>query len=291
MAVVVLATSTTSAGGGARAGASAEAAPSAEGCARSYERAQEQRGRGLLTEARQQLMICAQTGCPGFVVQDCRRWLDEVESGLPSVVFAVRQGGRDLDAVSVQRDGVLLTARLDGRAITMDPGKYRFTFVIAGTPVRTVEALIVEGKKNRLIEIDLPPPAPPPPAVALAPVRPPRPAASLAGRAPEVKRQSRRLPLGFAAVGAAGIAGFAGFGWSGLRDERRMRDECAPACSGKQVQAVRRKYLLADVGLGLGLGSLAVAAYLHSRPAPAGKTEVGLNLGEHEGWLQVARRF
>lgn len=282
-------------------GAAALPAPAAwaddEACAAAYERAQEQRRLGRLIRAREQLLVCSQPRCPGFVVDDCRRWFGEVDEALPTVAFAVRQGGRDLEAVRVYRDGVLLARRLDGRALPVDPGKHTFTIEVPGVERRTVEALIVEGKKNRLIELELPAAAP----VAMAKARPaPSPPASngsplLSTRTTHARprRAPSALTWGLAAGGAAGVAGFAGLGLWGLREERRMREECAPACAPSEVSAVRRSYLLADVSLGLGLGSLALATYFYLRgegPSPVdGAT--GLRPGDGLRGLQFARRF
>jgi hypothetical protein len=279
--------------------AQAQTPTSDESCAAAYERAQEHRRLGRLIRAREQLLACSQTSCPGFVVNDCRKWFDEVDTALPTVAFAVRQGGRDLEAVHVYRDGVLLTSRLDGRALPVDPGKHTFTIEVPGTGTRTIEALIVEGKKNRLIEMELAPVATAASSAAAA-----RPVASLSAPAQAPSQVlaradagARRGPTpatwGFAALGAAGVAGFAGFGLAGWREERNMRDRCAPVCSSSEVRGVRRSYLLADVSLGVGLGGLAVAGYLYLRgdPASRGPLAAGLQMGDGGRGFQLCGTF
>jgi hypothetical protein len=245
--------------------AEAPAGSENDGCARSYERAQEDRTAGHLVDARAELLVCAQTTCPEFIMTDCRRWLDEVEYAMPTVVFAVREGKRDLEDVLVTRNGKLIANRLDGRAVAVDPGKQRFVFELKGNRQRTVEALIVEGEKSRVIAVELPPAdepalteyggARPPPALA------PAPPVSVA-------------PLVMAGVGAAGLGTFAGFALAGYRQETSLASRCAPRCTEAEVQSVRRRYLLADIGLGVGVGALAVAGYLYLRdpsrePTPA----------------------
>lgn len=231
----------------------------APGCAEAYERAQEDRRAGRLTRARKELLVCSQASCPGFVVGDCRRWLEEVESGLPSVVLAARQQGRDLEKVSVYVDGVLLQGRLDGRAVAVDPGKHEFTFVVPGSPRKVVEAVIAEGQKHRLIAVDIPPATrPPAPAVMLQKEQGQPPAAPRS-------RFGRLATLSLAVVGAVGVAGFAGFGMAGYGRERDLRQRCSPLCSGAEERSVRRRYLLADVSLGVGVLSLATAGYLYQR--------------------------
>jgi hypothetical protein len=272
-----------------------------ESCAAAYERAQEHRRLGRLIRAREQLLACSQTSCPGFVVNDCRKWFDEVDTALPTVAFAVRQGGRDLEAVRVYRDGVLLTSRLDGRALPVDPGKHTFTIDVPGAGRRTIEALIVEGKKNRLMEVELAS-AVTASSAGARPVTPGPASPEVLARAQVATRPAPSVATwSFAAVGAAGLAGFAGFGLAGWREERNMRDRCAPLCSSSEVNGVRRTYMLADVSLGLGLGSLAVAGYLYLRGVPAtgssgssgssGSMTTGLHLGDGRGGFQLARTF
>jgi hypothetical protein len=247
---------------GARARAPAEGGDS---CAASYERAQEDRSAGHLVEARAELLVCAQTSCPEFIMTDCRRWLDEVEYAMPTVVFAVREGSRDLEDVQVTRNGKLIANRLDGRAVAVDPGKQRFVFELKGNRQRTVDALIVEGEKSRVIAVEVAPADP----VAMLEYGGARPPPALAP-----KRPLSLAPLVLVGVGAAGLGSFAGFALAGYRQENSLSNRCAPRCTDAEVQSVRRKYLLADISLGVGVGALAVAGYLylrdpHREPPPA----------------------
>ena len=196
---------------------------------------------------------------------DCRRWLDEVEYAIPTVVFAVREGLRDLEDVLVTRNGKLIANRLDGRAVAVDPGKQRFVFELKGNRQRTVDALIVEGEKSRVIAVEVSPPD----EVALTEYGGVRPPPALAP-----KRPLSAVPLVFAGVGAVALGSFTGFAVAGWRQETSLADRCAPRCTDAEVQSVRRKYLLADISLGVGVGALAVAGYLYLRdpyqePTPA----------------------
>jgi hypothetical protein len=238
-----------------------------DNCAAAYERAQELRSDGRLRAARSELLTCAQPSCPQFVVRDCRRWLDEVEVSLPTVVFIVRNAGRDIEQVTVYRvvgkseeGDELVATHLDGRAMPMDPGKQTFTFEVAGLPPRRVEVVVAEGQKRRLIEVEMSPVSAPPP------------------------RTLGAWPLVFAGVGAAGLAGFAGFGLAGWHQETRLEERCAPACSDDEVKAVRRRYLIADISLGVGLASLGVASYLYITRGRTG-TEGGKDSSLAVGWM------
>jgi hypothetical protein len=236
----------------------------ADDCAGAYERAQEHKADGRLRAARAELLRCTQSTCAAFIQTDCHRWLDEVDAAMPTVVFSARVDGRDTDQVRVTENKEALALHLDGRAIPFDPGKHVFTFDAADVAAVNVEVLVVEGQKNRVVEVALRSRADMARAPVMAedpwPEHPP-------GEQPFLTRY--RVPLILAGVGAAGFGAFAAFGSSGLDQERKLKRTCAPACDGADVQAVRDKYLLADVGLGIGIASLGAAAYLAVREATA----------------------
>jgi hypothetical protein len=250
-----------------------------EQCATAYEQAQELRRGGGLVEARAQLLTCTSASCPTFITADCRRWLDEVESALPSVVFAARRLGRDLELVQVKADGRLVTERLDGRAVAIDPGKHSFTFTAPGSPEVRVDAIINEGSKHRLITVDIPM-APAPPALRV----------SDADRRREAPTM-RPLTRGLFVVGALGVVGFAGLGLWGLHDERRLRDECAPGCAPTRVDRVHRQYIAADLSLAVGVVALGLGAYFHRWHGTEGPPRFALRLVEGGGTLSVGERF
>jgi hypothetical protein len=265
-------------------------------CAKAYETAQELRADGLLRAARDVLRMCVRQACQPFIRNDCIKWLGEVDLALPSVVFAVRMAGRDLEQVTVSCDEELLVERLDGRAVPLDPGKHSCRFESAGAHPGQIEVLIAEGHKNRVIQVDLQPlaaPAPPPalavatpatlpaaaaaavPAAAPSPDPPtrstvPPPAISkpvlVPGPAPLAMDASRdprkRLTVALAAASVAGVGSFVALGLRGLMHERDLSINCAPACPTRDVRSIRTNYLLADIGLGVGLVSAAAAAYL-----------------------------
>src|SRR5688572_19793106 len=91
----------------------ATARASDDTCAKAYETAQELRADGLLRAARDVLNMCVRPSCPSFIRDDCGKWLQDVESSLPSVAFAVRLQGKDVEAVNVTCDEELITERLD----------------------------------------------------------------------------------------------------------------------------------------------------------------------------------
>ena len=107
-----------------------------------------------LLEAREQLRVCARQECPTFVQKDCAGWLEDVEKRLPSVVLsATDPSGRDLIEVKVTADGRLLTERLDGKSLPMNPGHHSFVFERDGGGSATIDVVLAEGEKDRRVSI------------------------------------------------------------------------------------------------------------------------------------------
>lgn len=228
-----------------------DASASNAACVNAYEQGQVQRQSGRLITARSMLQACARDECPSFIRADCTTWFGEVQSEVPTLVFAARGQGRDLANVRVSVGERVLSARVDGQIVELDPGEYDFEFRAPGMQTLVQHFVIARGERNRLIQVDL---QPVPAAAAAAPAAAPAPA-------PAPERRSLLLPVVFAGIGAVGVAGFLGLGASGLSQENRLESSCAPRCSPEQVSDVHRKYLMADVSLGVGVVSLALGAY------------------------------
>src|SRR5690606_8965123 len=79
---------------------------------------------------------------------------------------------------------------------------------------------------------------------------------------PDPLALARPIPLSslwLAGIGAASLSAFAVLATSAYLDERELRSECGRACDAERVDALRDRYLMADVALGAGVASLAVA--------------------------------
>ena len=114
-------------------------------CAQAYEKAQEEKTAGRLNAAIQHLKSCIDPSCAKFIREDCVRWMDQTESALPTVVFSVREDGKDLTDVEIQCDNKPLTGTLDGKALPVDPGLHDFVFSIQGLAPMGRQVLIREG--------------------------------------------------------------------------------------------------------------------------------------------------
>ena len=201
---------------------------------------------GKLLDARDRYASCATNTCPAEVVEDCMRWLRQVDDALPSVVVAARDPkGRDLTDVTVSIDGKP-SAEMSSRSIRLDPGSHAFVFHENGSPDQQQQVMLREGEKNREVLATfgtLPAPA----AAVGPPATPARPipvAAWVAG-----------------GVGALALVSFGTFGTLGVMD--RSTNHCDSGCPGDQKSAVDSKYMVANVSLGVGVVALAVATVLY----------------------------
>lgn len=103
-----------------------------------------------LLQERTQLLTCAAEHCPADVRRDCVQRMDDVNRAIPSIVFEVKDSaGNDLSDVKVTMDATRVAERLDGTAITLDPGRHKFTFEIPGRPPIDKEYVIVISQKER----------------------------------------------------------------------------------------------------------------------------------------------
>ena len=241
-------------------------------CAQAYEKTQEERTAGRLSAAIEHLKRCIDSTCPKFIREDCLRWMDQTENALPTVVFSVREDGRDLTNVEVHCDGSLLIATLDGKALPVDPGFHTFTFNIQGLAPVGRQLLIREGERNRIINVDfgtsLGSSSPPSPS----PLPSPSSSSGVKTVLPAPPARIGALAYGLVGVGALGIAGFTAFGLIGNSRQGELERSCAPNCRSGQIDGVRTQYLLADTCLGVGLVSLGLATYLfvksHGQSSP-----------------------
>lgn len=103
----------------------------------------------LLAE-RAQLLVCAAATCPAEIRRECLSRVEEVNSHIPTIVFWAKDAsGADLSAVRVTMDGALLTERLEGTALSTDPGEHSFTFETRGLPPVTRSFTILQAQKDR----------------------------------------------------------------------------------------------------------------------------------------------
>jgi hypothetical protein len=279
-------------------GAAQQSAPTKKECASAYEDTQALRRDGRLAEAQKRALACTQDACPDVVKQDCTRWLAEIETNQPTVVFeAFDVSGAETAAVEVSVDGALLKDRLDGKSVAVDPGERVFRYQLtdgSSTPVET-RVVVREGEKNRKLTVRF--------AVAGSAVGAGAGSDGVhAGDDTGAQGGVPTLAWVLGGVGVVGIGAFATFGILGLsekadREAPVAEGGCAPNCSDDDVSSVRTKLVLADVSLGVGVAALGVATYLlltSRKDAPAAsqsalRVQGGPTRGG--GWAAVGARF
>lgn len=253
-------------------GAPAVAQDATNACVESHVSAQRLRRDGKLRAAREQLVACARTSCPQVLVRECAAWLTEVEAAIPSVVFeATDERGRDLVDVRVEVDGQLLLARLGGSAVEMDPGEHRVRWTHPERRVVEQAVVVREGDKGRRISARLEP-------LVAAPAG--------GGTAPAEERPIPVATWVLAGVGVAGLGAFGVLGGIGLSEEGDLDARgCAPNCPTEDVDAVRTKFLVGDIALGVGVAALAGATLFYlTRPAVPAATGARATLRVGVGW-------
>ncbi len=178
-----------------------------QACLNASDKGQRLKADGKLREARVQLQICTNEGCPAIVRRDCSQWLNDTAGLMPSVVFGAKdKAGRDLFEVAVSMDGEVLVKKLDGKAVLVDPGPHTFSFQLAGQPPLVERALVKEGEKARAISVQFAgDPVATKPAPPVGPVTPPPPAADEPPPPPSRAAEHSLIPWVVVGVGAAAV--------------------------------------------------------------------------------------
>jgi hypothetical protein len=242
----------------------ASAAPkkSQQQCIAAAESGQQLRTSGRLHEARKAFGLCTASACPAVIRRDCGRWVDELDTLIPTIsVKLVDAAGAEVAEGRVLMDGEAFPRPADGHAIPIDPGAHRFSWQRDEGSAVEEQFLVREGEHNRVLTLHAP-------VVTLGPPPPP---------ATEGARSPGPLPW---IVGGAGVAlaAVGGIFWAvGLNDRSTLSSTCASShtCAQSDVDASRTKLVVGDVLLGVGLVAVLGGIYLYLRPgadAPATTT-------------------
>lgn len=290
----------------------AEARQARLACTDAFNKAKEAAQDNHLRAANEWFALCAERTCAGSMRKRCAVVHTKIAAMLPSVVPEVTDAtGASISEAEVSMDGEILTSRLDGSAIVIDPGEHKFTFAKDGEVFATRNLSIEKGQRRQIVSATYQPPKPesldpePAPVVERRRERPaPRkvPAAvaiadtesgeAAAGQEQEAApRLVRREPArrasaeaetqtgapwsayALAGVGLLGVGGYATFNLKGSADNDALVAFCKPDCKPESVRHVRNLYLAADVSLGIGIAALAASTYLFFRSNGAEEEE------------------
>lgn len=254
------------------ASAQTSASSDQDSCVSGHEKAQELRLAGRLIESKRALLTCAEEQCPSIVRADCVRWLEDIESAIPTIVIvAVADSGDEID-VSVTIDGNLITRQLNGQPIELDPGVHAMRFERAGSAPQVSKINLGQGEKNRIVRLDFRTKEPAVGAVS----RQAEPGATAPKPAP---RPTPTLTYVLGAVALTATASTAYFGIGALH-ARSDAKSCEPLCRSDVVDDVRHKALYADLSAIIAVVSAAGSLVLYeSRPAIAAQAKPTLPLG------------
>lgn len=259
-------------------------------CGEALENGRRARSEGKLKAASELFSECSKLACGPAVTQECTNHYTALQRALPSVTLIAREGERRLPEARVLDDGQLIAEKLDGRAVSVDPGPHVFEFQIAGKEPVTVHSYLAEGEKGKLVIAQFPEPQLPavveaqpapvasaPPLTPLPPSPPPR----------------RTIPVTVWIFGGTGVAALAGGTVLRVLADREFKDlekGCKPNCTDDETDPARTKYILSTGAFGLGAAALVTASvFLLVRPS-ADVSNTGLVLaptksGMVGGWI------
>ena len=228
-------------------------AQASEASCQAVEQTEAMRAEGQYRKARAVLLECVNAQCGGDVRRRCAATLQKLDSVTPSIVVRAEDpAGNDVQDVSVSLGDELLVTSLDGMAIPVDPGEHRFVFTRPGHDAVVQTLTIAQGEKFRAIDVLIGST----PNLALPPV-------STTTTAGAGGISSERLVASGTLIGV-GVIGVGSYAYLGLRARsgEEALSRCRPNCSRGRVDSVERRYLLANVSLGVGVLALGAATYL-----------------------------
>jgi hypothetical protein len=261
-------------------------------CKVAYKTAQEREQSSRLREAQELYLACSKVACGAFMRPECTTKYTQLQSDVPSVIPVVTDetGAAKVD-VQVKMDGELLTSKLDGRALPVDPGMHEFQFSTDAGVIATEKVMIMVGQRNSPVAVSLAKhgqrtlaasvtlPAPAnrsslephatPSKLSTDKAAPPKMVSESSPveespdmAAPEPRRKSAgALPYIIGGAGVLGLGAGALLTVWGKKDNDAL-GQCSPNCLSSSVSRVKTLYTVADISIGVGAAALGVAAYI-----------------------------
>jgi hypothetical protein len=210
-------------------------------------------------EARPKFAACTRPECPAAVREECAAMVEQLDRQIPSVVIAVKDPDqRDLVDVRLFIDGKLVSEKLSGQAIELEPGQHEFRIRHSKSGELVQRALIVEGEQRRRIAFTFQPRARK--TEKPAPVAP--------------KESSHSIPTVSWVLGGVGLIALGSFGYFAASGKSKEKDleSCSPGCDPKDVDVMRKRYLIADISLGVSVVAFGGALGFALVPSSDGKS-------------------
>ena len=236
-------------------------------CIQSFERAQRERAAARLLAAKDRLLECARPVCGTSLMSECTQMYSDVDHELPSVVLFARDEATntDLTDVEVTLNGRVITTRLTGTPILIDPGEQEFVFSAAGhVPVKH-RAVVGAGDKYRSVKITFPNPKPVD--------RQEQPSVAVASASLRTAEPAREVPVMSWVLGGAAVVGIgAGVVLRVIsnNDFDAMKQGCgARGCPESDIDTLEQKYMLSTVAFGVGAAAAVGAALWYVIDGPS----------------------
>jgi hypothetical protein len=219
--------------------------PTMSDCLAANENAGKLQADKKLRQAREQAAMCAAETCPAELHNTCRQRVSDLNRSIPTVVFQAKApNGADVTNVKVSIDGQPLVERLEGTAISVDPGSHTFHFEAAGWAPIDKSLIVLEGQKDRVESVVFggtaaPTPAPTPPDAAAPPASPqPVPPGGDGGAGGGGWSTQKYLAVGVAGLGLVGIVVGSIEGASASSSWNNAQNACPSAGCAQHAQAV-----------------------------------------------------
>ncbi len=256
---------------------SAQADATVETCAQAYTAGQEARLKGDRLQAIERFSVCSAASCPSVVVQDCSRWLREVQAELASVRFVAQDPkGARLSSVDVYLGDEMVTLGNDGTAL-VPPGKQEFRFEAPDYQPARVERSLAVGERDVVIVAVLTP---------VASSRPSEPTTheteATVSEQPPKQASSGGVPVASIVLGSIGVVSLAvgtGFGLSARSKYHELESTCHSDCPAEEADVVSQRALIADIALATGAITLGAALFIYFQRDDSSSVAVGIAPG------------
>lgn len=222
-------------------------------CAAAFEKTQELRQNGKLTEALESANLCARDICPQVTIGDCTKWASELSALAPSITIIAKDAtGTVLSSAVVRVDGSLVPAALGETKVRLNPGSHEIVVEVSGKERR--QAIDLKEGQSLRQEIVFT-------EIGSAPVEPPL-------VAPESSFEIPTATWIAGGVGAAGLLVWIIAGSVGLANRADAEETCPKNDNGEVncplsvTDPIDVQFAVADVGLGVGVAGLATAVVL-----------------------------
>jgi hypothetical protein len=256
----------------------------ARACVNAYKSGENMARLSHLRSAKELMLSCSKPVCGATLRRVCTLRAVQLEEDIPTIVPVVSGPPEAAAGVRVTMDGEPLTSKVDGTAVSVDPGPHEFAFLRDQTVLATEKVVVMQGQRNHRIVVaakggqpaskdgrdpfessaELPVAQGDQPSQSTTLPSATSPAVDAAINlvddppGPITVRKKSSVPYYVGLVGLGGLGGYALLSYWARKDNALL-DRCAPACDQASVDHVRNRYLQADIALAGGATALVVS--------------------------------